>query len=85
MESNQKQGKSSASTYIILAIVLLLLFHSCFGGSSSSGGDSYKSTVKCNYCGKVIRSGGVNIHCTSKYNGGAVECDYCGHTTSIKK
>lgn len=46
--------------------------------------EKYKDTVRCYYCGKVIRSNGVNIHGTPKYNGGVLECDYCGHSNSIQ-
>ncbi len=51
----------------------------------SNTSDQYLDTVRCYYCSKVIRSDGVNIHGTPKYNGGVLVCDYCGHETSIKK
>lgn len=51
--------------------------------SSNPNSDSYKDTVRCSYCGKVIRSEGKNIHGTPLYNGGTLKCDYCGHKTNI--
>lgn len=38
-----------------------------------------KVSLRCYWCGKVIRHDGKNIHCTSA--GSHLICDYCGHTT----
>ena len=66
---------------ILVILMLLGMIGSCSGGSSSS--NKYQDTVSCSYCGKVIRSGGVNIHGSSLFNGGVLKCDYCGHKTKI--
>ena len=44
----------------------------------------YHDEVRCYFCSKVIMSDGEYIHCKPIYNGGVVECDYCGHKTSLK-
>lgn len=71
-----------AIKYIVIFVAVLWLIGTFFGGCSKSS-KSYKDDVRCSYCGKVIRSGGVNIHGTPIYNGGTLKCEYCGHKTNI--
>lgn len=71
-----------AVKYVIIVIIALWLIGTIFGGGSSKP-RTYKDTVRCGYCGKVIRSEGRNIHGTPLYNGGTLKCDYCGHKTNI--
>lgn len=74
MSTQKKSGGGS----IFIVILLVGLFIWCISHCDlSSSGDS--STVRCYYCSKVIRSGGVNIHCTQ--SGKTLICDYCGHST----
>lgn len=73
------QNKSSMGSIIVIVIFIVLIL----AGIGSCSGDSGEraDTVRCSYCGKVIRSDGRNIHATPVYNGGVLECDYCGHKT----
>jgi len=64
---------------IIIVIIIILVLAGIGSCSDSSGGGA--DTVRCSYCGKVIRSDGRNIHATPVYNGGVLECDYCGYKT----
>lgn len=72
-----------ALKYILIIAVALWSIGTVFGGGGFSKSREYKDTVRCSYCGKVIRSDGVNIHGSPVYNGGTLKCDYCGHKTNI--
>lgn len=78
--SNSQNKSGFASVIIVLLVILFVL--AGIGSCSDSGGlGEGADTVRCSYCGKVIRSDGRNIHATPVYNGGVLKCDYCGHNT----
>lgn len=82
----QRATKSKAGSIlgIVIATIVAVFIIWQIGSFFTSGGSSGKaSTVRCWYCGKVIRSNGINIHATEVYNGGVIECDYCGHKNAL--
>lgn len=74
------KSKNKFQVIIIIAIIITMLL---FLGKCVPNTNEAKDTVRCNYCSKVIRSDGKNIHGKPLYNGGVLECDYCGHKTKI--
>ena len=75
-------------TIKVISIILCLLLILCLVGSCSSRNTDmsnmkYKSNLRCGWCGRVIRAGGINIHATSSNGGLSIICDYCGHSNSI--
>ncbi len=73
------QKKSSVKEIIAIVAIIFLILAGI--GSCSDNSGERADTVRCSYCGKVIRSEGRNIHATPIYNGGVLKCDYCGHKT----
>lgn len=71
----------------ILLVLLISLFFVYILSACGSGNKpvEYEDTVRCSWCGKVIRADGKNIHGKPVYNGNTLECDYCGHKTNITK
>ena len=67
---------------LLISIFLIQIFSACGSDNKSV---EYEDTVRCSWCGKVIRSDGKNIHGKPVYNGNTLECEYCGHKTNIIK
>ncbi len=82
MDANTPK-KSNKLISIICVIVGLVFLGQCVSCCSDEP-EGYKDNVRCSWCGKVVRSNGRNIHGTPIYNGGVLECDYCGHHVYIK-
>ena len=82
--ANQNNKKISGGMVLIIIFLIIWIVGACSGGSgkSSSKYNGTTDTVRCSYCGKVIRSNGRNIHATTVLNGNTLKCDYCGHKTN---
>lgn len=67
-----------------ILIILTIIISLCLVfGLNNNNHTSPSDTIRCSYCGKVIRSDGKNIHATPIYNGKTLKCEYCGHKTNI--
>ena len=75
------QKHKNFKSFLIIAITIIVLISSL--GKCVFNDTAPKDTVSCSYCGKIIRSGGRNIHGTPIYNGNTLKCEYCGHRTNI--
>lgn len=81
------QKRSSLGTIVSITICILLVLYlvgSCTPSVSDPANTKLKSDVRCYWCSRVIRAGGVNIHATSTNGGLSIKCDYCGHSNSIR-
>ena len=75
-------GKYKNAIWMFL-LVVVIVFNLWINNLTKQ--DTYSpDQIRCYYCGKVISSGGRNIHGKSMYNGGVVKCSYCGTNNSIK-
>ena len=66
---------------ILIILTIIISLYLVFGLNNNHTSPS--DTIRCSYCGKVIRSDGRNIHATPIYNGKTLKCKYCGHKTNI--
>ena len=83
MKTKKQSGNFFTTTAVIGVIIMLIaILGQCSGDTSNSSISDVKE-YRCYYCGKVIVSDGIPIHCTHEFNV-TYKCDYCGKKNKVK-